>query len=65
MQYEYKFERIFTDFNFGGRTPERDYREVVLQHVEEGWEFVQAFAPSLHSHGYAPWFDLIFRRPKT
>lgn len=62
--YEYKFERILTSFGFVTRTLDVDYRQVIVEYCDQGWEFVQIFAPAIFGNGLAPWFDLIFRRPK-
>jgi len=44
--------------------PEQDYQEVINKHTQEGWRFVQIFAPPIFNYGKATFYDLIFEREK-
>lgn len=59
--YEYKFVRIDVSFR---QKPQGDYQEIIWRHAEEGWRFVQVFAPGLSSAGNVKYFDVIFEREK-
>lgn len=60
--YEYRFVKVGIRF-FSG-SPDRDYHQIIERHAEEGWRFVQAFAPGTGVYGSAKYFELIFERPK-
>ena len=45
--------------------PEQDYQEVINKYTQEGWRFVQIFAPPIFNHGKAVFYDLIFEREKN
>jgi hypothetical protein len=62
--YEYKFVRIEVPFGFLGtkQNPSEDYQELVRQHAQEGWRFVQIFAPGTHGSGDVAYFELIFEK---
>ncbi|YCA45997.1 DUF4177 domain-containing protein [Bacillus sp. JZ8] len=45
-------------------TSKEDYREIIQQHVEEVWRFVQIFAPGTGTVGSADNFELIFEKTK-
>ena len=62
--YEYKFERIELRTGFLAMKPEADYHEVIKNHAEDGWRFVQIFAPITSAHPNASYFELIFEREK-
>jgi len=64
MALEYDFIRIRLNRGILHSEPEEDYREVILRKSEEGWEFVQIFAPSIAGDGTASFFELIFRKQK-
>ena len=59
---EYDFVRIRLNRGILYSEPEEDYRDVIRQKCEEGWEFVQNFAPSVAGDGTASFFELIFKR---
>ena len=59
---EYDFVRIGLRRGILYSEPEADYKDVIRQKNEEGWEFVQIFAPSIAGEGTASYFELIFRK---
>jgi hypothetical protein len=59
--YEYKFVRIYVSF---WQKPQGDYQEIIREYTEEGWRFVQVFAPGLSAAGNVRYFDIIFEREK-
>jgi hypothetical protein len=59
--FEYKFVRIDVSF---WQKPQGDYQKIIEEHTQEGWRFVQVFAPGLSSAGNVKYFDLIFEREK-
>lgn len=58
--YDYKFVKVEVN-NWKGE-PKEDYKRIIAEHAEDGWKFVQIFAPSIA--GYAQYFDIIFERIK-
>ena len=60
---EYDFVRIPLTRGILYSVPDVDYKEVIQKKSEEGWEFVQIFAPSIAGDGTASFFELIFKRP--
>ena len=60
---EFDFVRIRLNRGILYSEPEIDYRELIQQKSEEGWEFVQIFAPSVAGDGTASFYELIFRKP--
>jgi len=40
--------------------PEQDYQEVINKHTQEGWRFVQIFAPPIHAQGYATFYVKLY-----
>lgn len=60
---EYDFIRIRLLRGILYSEPEADYQEIIRQKTEEGWEFVQIFAPGVAGEGAASFFELIFRKP--
>jgi len=62
--FENKVVRINLKIGLGKMKPEEDYEEVIKKHTEEGWRFVQIFAPPIYGNGYASFYDLIFEREK-
>ena len=62
MALEYDFIRIRLNRGILYSEPEEDYREIINKKSEEGWEFVQIFAPSIAGDGSASFFELIFRK---
>ena len=59
---EYDFVRIGLNRGILYSEPEADYKEIIRQKSDEGWEFVQIFAPSVAGEGVATFFELIFKR---
>ena len=39
-----------------------DYHKIIKEHAEEGWRFVQIFAPGTAIQGVAAYFELIFEK---
>ena len=62
--YEYQFVRIEVPGGFLGmhQTPSEDHQELIRQHAQEGWRFVQIFAPGTHIGGSVAYFELIFEK---
>ena len=64
-KYEYKFVtvKLITGF-LGGITSEIEgaYRNEIVACAQDGWRFVQAFAPSVGKVGTSLYADLIFER---
>ena len=62
--YEYKFVRIEVPFGFMAvsQKPSEDYQELIRQHAQEGWRFVQIFAPGTLGSGSVSYFELIFEK---
>lgn len=64
--YEYKFEKVFLTNSMQVLQPLDDYQAIIHQHAQEGWRFVQIFAPSTNkSTGTSEYFEIIFERPIT
>ena len=59
--YEYKFVKI--ELSNWNKKPKDEYQEIIQQHANEGWRFVQIFAPATAGYGSAAYFELIFERP--
>lgn len=47
------------------RKPKEDYQSIIHTHAEQGWRFVQIFAPATQGYGAAAYFELIFERPRS
>ncbi|MED4071263.1 DUF4177 domain-containing protein [Priestia endophytica] len=62
--YEYKFVQLELKHGFLKSTSKEDYREIINKHAEEGWRFVQIFAPGTATVGSAAHFELIFEKEK-
>ena len=62
--YEYKFERLeASQFTWSGfQVDEAEYQNMIRQHAQLGWRFVQIFAPPLTGHGRAKYYEIIFER---
>lgn len=52
MNCEYKFETIKLT-GFLNLRPARDYQDIIAKHAEDGWRFVQIFAPDTSGYGKA------------
>ncbi len=61
-KYTYETVRIHMNSGFLRMKPQEDYREVIRRYAEQGWRFVQAFAPSVYGHGLSEYIDLIFEK---
>lgn len=42
--------------------PEQNYEDVINKYTQEGWRFIQVFAPPIFGSGAATFYDLIFER---
>ena len=60
---EYDFVRIQLTRGILYSAPETDYKELIQKKSDDGWEFVQIFAPSVAGDGNASFFELIFKKP--
>ena len=62
-EYEYKFVSVKLKGGgwFTGHA-KPDYRGTIVEHAQDGWRFVQAFAPAVGPVGEAGYADLIFER---
>lgn len=59
--YEYEFVKV--ELSNWTSSPKENYQDIITEHAKEGWRFVQIFAPSTKSYGYAAYFELIFEKP--
>ncbi|WP_226529384.1 DUF4177 domain-containing protein [Metabacillus niabensis] len=59
--YEYKFVKV--DLSNWNRKPKEDYQDIIRSHAEDGWRFVQIFAPATAGYGSASYFEIIFEKP--
>jgi len=62
--YEYKFEKVYLSLSSFNSQPLDDYHEIIQKHAQDGWRFVQIFAPSLKETGQSSYFEMIFERAK-
>lgn len=62
--YEYKFIKVElkTTGLLKPAEAKEDYHEIIREHAEEGWRFVQIFAPGTAIQGVAAYFELIFEK---
>ncbi len=58
---QYKFIRI--DINFWTGRPDLDYRQVIRDHAEQGWRFVQIFAPMKSGQMSHRYYEIILEKP--
>lgn len=58
--YDYKFVKVEIDGWTG--QPKEDYKRIIIEHAEDGWEFVQALTLTLS--GYTSSLEIIFKRAK-
>jgi len=63
--YEYKFVKIELKAGLGKMKPVEDYQEVIAKYTQEGWRFVQIFAPAIIGNGFVNFYDLIFEKECT
>lgn len=59
--YEYKFVKI--ELSSWNNKPAEDHQVIIKNHAEDGWRFVQIFAPPIKGYGIAAYFEIIFERP--
>lgn len=64
LMYEYKFVQVELKHGLLKSTSKEDYREIIQQNAEEGWRFVQIFAPGTGTVGSVDNFELIFEKTK-
>jgi len=58
--YDYKFVKVEID---GWKwKPKEDYKRIIIEHAEDGWEFVQVLTLTLA--GYTSSLEIIFKRTK-
>jgi len=62
--YEYKFLRVDLKTGFLSRKPTKDHHNIIQEHAEEGWRFIQIFAPAMSAHPNSSYFELIFERER-
>jgi len=60
--YEYEFVKIDFVSSFMKRIPKEHYQDVIKTYAENGWRFVQIFAPATKGYGASEYFELIFER---
>jgi hypothetical protein len=62
--FEYKFVKI--EFKKLSGKPKEDYRDVINNHANQGWRFVQIFSPDFATSGVSvgSYYELIFERPR-
>lgn len=60
--YDYKLVKI--KLSKWNNLPKDDYHEIIAKHANEGWRFIQLFAPVTTGYGAASFFEIIFERPK-
>lgn len=60
---EYKFERVEVKGLPGLYSKAKeDYRGIIRNHAQEGWELVQIFTPLTSVYGGTPYFEIIFSK---
>ena len=65
MKYKYKFVTVELKQGFSiTLKPAEDYHAIIDKHADEGWRFVQIFAPATYGTGAASYFEMIFERPE-
>ena len=64
MQREYEYKFVSVKLKGGWLTGKANpaYRETIVEHAQDGWRFVQAFAPAVGAVGESGHADLIFER---
>lgn len=58
--YDYKFVEV--EINGWKGQPKEDYKRIIIEHAEDGWEFVQVL--TLTISGYTTSMEIIFKRTK-
>lgn len=61
-QFEYKFVSVRLKGGWLTGWAKDDYREDIVNHAQDGWRFLQAFAPAVGGVGESGYADLIFER---
>ena len=59
--YSYTFVRV-NDRSSSKDIENKEYQKIIQEHTQQGWRFVQVFAPPIGVYGVAPYYDLIFER---
>ncbi|WP_413375627.1 DUF4177 domain-containing protein [Alkalihalobacillus sp. 1P02AB] len=59
--FEYKFVKV--ELSKWNSTPKENYQEIITEHANDGWRFIQIFAPATSGYGSASYFEIIFERP--
>lgn len=62
--YEYKFVKVPLKTGFLKIKPRTDYHAIISEHTQQGWRFVQIFAPVVSFHSNSSYFEIIFEREK-
>ncbi|ADE53306.1 DUF4177 domain-containing protein [Coraliomargarita akajimensis] len=62
QQFEYSYIEVKLSGGYWSGAPDRAYRKIIDAKANEGWRFVQAFAPAVGGYGKASKVDLIFER---
>ena len=61
-KYTYKYVRFpLKGGSWNGKFAE-DYQGTIDEHAQQGWRFVQAFAPAVLGYGASKFVDLIFEK---
>ena len=63
--FEYKFEKLELKTGFWQMKPSRDYHAIIKKRADEGWRFLQVFAPAMSAHPNPSYLELIFERAKS
>ncbi|PEW66189.1 hypothetical protein CN424_29330 [Bacillus cereus] len=58
--YDYKFVEV--EINGWKGQPKEDYKRIIIEYAEDGWEFVQVL--TLTISGYTTSMEIIFKRTK-
>ncbi|HPO16599.1 MAG TPA: DUF4177 domain-containing protein [Candidatus Hydrogenedentes bacterium] len=61
-RYEYHFERIKVNASFWRGNFSTDYQGLVALYAQNGWRFIQIYAPGTAKYGASKYADLIFER---
>jgi hypothetical protein len=64
INYENSIIKIKLKYDLIQMKPEQNYQELINKYAQEGWKFVQIFAPPIYNYGKATFYDLIFERKK-
>lgn len=61
-KYEYKFVRVKLEGGTWSGKFDDEYQREINEHAENGWRFVQGFAPAVMGYGASKFVDLIFEK---